>query len=275
MYNKETDIAGAFVRFEKCKKTELLPLVRIREKLDEYSSAGDYDGAMRHLEYWLAEASTAGDLRAEFSILNEMMGVGRKKPDREKAMSSAEAALELVSVLGNGDTLSAGTAFVNAGTVFDCFGYPERAIECFESARRIYEEELDGDDDRLGGLYNNMALALSDLERFDEALGCFERALAVMEQRPGGRLEMAVSYLNMADLAERAEGAEAAEDKIMNYLEAAERLLLDPDIPRNAYYAFVCEKCAPGFSYYGWFRTAEELKSAADALRREAAGGRV
>ena len=266
MSGTETKFAGSFVRFEKCKAVEQIPLMRIREKLDAYTSKKDYDGAARHLEYWRAEAEASGDLRGLFSIYTEMMGVYRKMPAREKAVASAEAALELISVLENGDTLSAGTAYVNAGTVFDAFGEPERAIGCFASAKEIYERDLTDSDERLGGLYNNMALTLTDLERYAEALEYYEKALAVMEMQPRGMLEQAISYLNMADLAEKAEGYEAAEEKIRQYLETAERLLRDPSLPRDGYYAFVCEKCAPTFSYYGWFQTAAELSEISEAL---------
>ena len=37
-------------------------------------------------------------------------------------------------------------------------------------------------------------------------------------------------------------------------------------IPRDGYYAFVCEKCAPAFEYYGWFLDAERLKQEAKRI---------
>ena len=38
---------------------------------------------------------------------------------------------------------------------------------------------------------------------------------------------------------------------------------------RIGYYAFVCEKCAPTFEYYGYFLTAEALKETAEKIYRE------
>ena len=47
--------------------------------------------------------------------------------------------------------------------------------------------------------------------------------------------------------------------------------LLDrPGLPRDAYYAFVCEKCAPVFDYYGFFRTAQALRARAEAIHERA-----
>ena len=249
-----------------CGDAETIPMMRVRDRLDAYVDRKDYAGAARHLEYWLAEARALGDVRGEFAVRTEMMGVYRKMGDRERALASAEAALALIPEIDGGDTVGAGTAFVNAGTVCDCFGDPEKALEYFEAARRIYESRLDGGDTRLGGLYNNMALALADLRRFDEAFRYYALALDVMERQPTGQPERAITYLNMANAAEAADGLEAAEETISGYLRNAEELLADPAIPRNGYYAFVCEKCAPTFAYYGWFQTAADLRAAAEAI---------
>ncbi len=244
-----------------------IPVARIRERVDALTGKKDYDGAARLLEYWREEARAAGDLRGEFVVLNEMMGVYRKMEKEEKAMDSAAGALALIPVLDMGETISAGTAYVNAGTVCDCFGYPDRALAHFETAQRIYESSLDPGDERLGGLYNNMALALADQDRYEEAFHYYALALDVMAQQPYGKAEQAITCLNMANAAEEARGPEAAEEEICGYLQQAETLLKDPVLPRNGYYAFVCEKCAPTFSYYGWFLTAAELEEAAAGIR--------
>ena len=104
-----------------------------------------------------------------------------------------------------------------------------------------------------------MALALTVCGRYDEAESMFRRAIAVMEKQENGELEQAITWLNMADAAETALGAEAAEEKTEAYLERAEELLNTESLPRNGYYAFVCEKCAPVLGHYGYFATEAEL----------------
>ena len=61
--------------------------------------------------------------------------------------------------------------------------------------------------------------------------------------------------------------AEEGEERINALLEQAAAFLSDPAAPRDEYYAFVCEKCAPGFSYYGWFVEAQELEKEAKQIR--------
>ena len=244
-----------------------IPVMRIRERVDTLTAGKDYAQAARLLDYWRAEARALGDGRGEFVVLNEMMGVYRKMGDQEKAKKSALEAIALIGKLENGDTISAGTAYVNAGTVFDFCREPQKAVEYFEEARKIYEKSLPDSDERLGGLYNNLAIALSDLGRYEEAFSYWERALFIMGQQPHGGLEQAISYLNMANACEAMKGLEEAEEDITSYLERAEGLLKDPSIPQNGYYAFVCEKCAPTFSYYGWFLTAKELQDTAEQIQ--------
>ena len=87
-----------------------------------------------------------------------------------------------------------------------------------------------------------------------------------MEKVPNGVLEQAITCLNRANAIEDEKGLEEGESSINALLDEAEQLLDTPSVPRNGYYAFVCEKCAPTFSYYGYFLTAEDLKRRAEEI---------
>ncbi|MBP5208438.1 MAG: tetratricopeptide repeat protein [Clostridia bacterium] len=243
---------------------------RFIEKLDAYYAKNDYDGACRHLGYWLTEAITGGDLRGQFTVYNEMMGYYRKTGQREKAFEAVDNALDLIPKIGIEGGVSAGTAYVNAATVCKTFGESEKAMPWFEKAQLIYEKELPDGDGRLGGLYNNMALALADLHRYEQAIGYYEKAIGIMMKVKNGELEAAVSYLNMANAREAMLGLEGAESYINEYLDKAEQLLDTPSLPRDGYYAFVCEKCAPTFQYYGYFLFASKLKETARSIYERA-----
>lgn len=250
-------------------KPKRIPQQRVLEKFDEHMSRSDTVGAERHMLYWLEEARLGGDLRGQFQIHNELMGLYRKTAQEEKALRSMEEALSLARELGLEEQVGGATAFVNAATVCNAFGRPERSLSLFTHARTVYEQLLEPDDPRLGGLYNNMALTLVSLGRFDEADALFRRALDVMAHAPNGALERAITYLNMADAA-YAQFGERADDAINEYLETALGLLEDDSLPRGGYYAFVCEKCAPTFSAYGWTAYGEELRERARKIYERA-----
>lgn len=243
-----------------------IPLRRIIEKLDDDLSRNDYDAAERHLAYWLAEADVCRDMRGKLSLLNERIGLYRKTGKREETLKSIADTLELAEKSDIDGTVTMGTTLVNAATGYKAFGMAEDALPLYERAREIYESVLSEDDGRLGGLYNNMALALVDTGRFDEAEDLYRKALAIMEKAENGELECAITYCNLCDLAAARHGTDGAEDEIALYLETAESLLATESLPRDGYYAFVCEKCAPTFGYYGFFMTEIELNKRAGEI---------
>ena len=111
-----------------------------------------------------------------------------------------------------------------------------------------------------------MALALADLGRYAEARALYEKALTIMEKQEQGAMEAAITELNLANLAEAEQGLLEAEEEIEAHLDRAWALLNDPALPQNGYYAFVCEKCAPSFGYYGRFLDAQELKERSERI---------
>ena len=247
-----------------------VPQQRIIEKMDEYMARRDYAGAERHLLYWLSEAQLGGDLRGQLMLCNELVGHYRKTGEKEKSLARGDEALKLLEALDFEDTISAGTTYVNVATACSAFGAPERALALFEKARAVYEGIAGTEPQLLGGLYNNMALVCADLGRFDEAHGLYDRAMDCMARVPGGALEQAITCLNRADAVAAEAGEEQGESRISALLDEAWALLHDPGVPQNGYCAFVYEKCAPSFGYYGRFADAEDLKKEAEALYERA-----
>ena len=243
-----------------------IPQRRVIEKMDACMGRRDTAGAERLLLYWLEEARAGGDLRGMLMVRNELVGLYRKMGERDKAMASAEEALGLVEALDFSDTLSAGTTWVNVATMLGAFGEHERALGLFEKARAVYEKSPAARPELVGGLNNNMALTCAALGRYAEADALYDRAMAAMAQAPNGALEQAVTCLNRANLVEARDGMEAGERAIFDLVEQAAGLLHRPELPRDGYYAFVCEKCAPTFDYYGWFAEAAALREEAERI---------
>jgi len=235
-----------------------IPVARVLDKLDGLLAHKDFSSAERHLDYWLEDARTVGDRRAMLAILNEQIGLFRKCGNKDRALEASEAALRLSDEVCTDGSVTLGTTLINAATAYKAFGLAERALPLYERAKIIYESHLKSDDGRLGGLYNNMALALTDLRRFSEAEELFYMALEVIERLNGGEAEMAVTYCNLADL-----HAEALDADIRPFLRRAYELLNTEGLRHDAYYAFICEKCAPSFGCYGYAQYEKELSERA------------
>lgn len=231
-------------------------------ELDRYLHKNDYASAEQYLLRWREVAEERGDINLCIPVLNELMGLYRKLGREAEALECVTTALERIDGAGIGGQVGSATTYLNCATVYKAFGKAEQGIGLFRRTREIYESRLSPDDSRLGGLYNNMALALVDVKCYAEADELYRKAISVMERTENGALEVAITYLNMASAAEAELGLEAAEDKIQSYLETAEALL-EGHPNRDGYYAFVCEKCASVFGYYGHFFYEKELSERA------------
>jgi len=240
-------------------KHESIPTGRVLEKLDEYLSKNNYVSAERHLKYWLEEADGINDNRGKLSVMNEFIGLYRKLERKEEALRFCEKSLELAEKIGLADTVTMGTTLVNAATAYKAFGKAEKAVPLYEKAKTLYEKNLTDTDERLGGLYNNMGLAFLELEKFKKAEELFIKALNVMAQNKGCEPESAITFCNLANLAEAELGLEDGDEKIHVYLEKAMEFLDTEGLKQDGSYAYVCEKCAPTFGYYGYFAYEKEL----------------
>ena len=235
---------------------------RILSRLDEYLNKNDYVSAEKHLVYWLGEAIGGCDPKTELLIYNELMGLYRKLGQKEKALSAVSSALAKIEALGIESQVGSATTFLNSATVYKAFGDPNSSLPLFLKAKTIYEAELSQADERLGGLYNNMALTLVDLERYTEAYELYEKAISIMSKSENGALEVAITHLNVASAKEAELGMIDAENAITELLDKA-KTILDAAKKRDGYYAFVCEKCASVFGYYGYFLYENDLKERA------------
>ncbi len=244
-----------------------IPAGRVTEKLDEYLDSKDFEAAEHHLKYWLEEARFNRDLRGELTVINELIGLYRKIEKEAPAIECCKRAIELCGP--NPTSVSAGTTLLNAATAYKAFGKAAEAVPLYEKAREIYEAGLKSDDLRLAGLYNNMALALAETENYAGANELFSKALDITLAAPGSEAEAAITLCNLADLKAAEFGTEKAEKYIFDCLTRAEKLL-DSDCGENeGYRAFVCEKCAPTFGYYGFFAAEQKLsKRAKDYYER-------
>ena len=171
----------------------------------------------------------------------------------------------LIEKMSIQDNIGAGTSYLNCATVYKAFEMTQESLDLFEKAVNIYEKELSADDRRFGGLYNNMALALVDAGRFDEAYLFYDKAISVMSKVENGDLEVAITYLNIASAKEVELGAIESCDEINELLKKAQDIL-DGHQNRDGYYAFVCDKCSSVYGYFGYFAYENELNERTEKI---------
>ena len=225
--------------------------------LDALYAQGREDEAQRYLESHLDEARRIGDWRAELSITSELLGQYRRSMDEKAGLAAVESALALIRAHRMGRTVSGATVLLNAATTLGCFGQNAEALPIFRHVCRVYADELDPQDYRFAGLYNNMANAHAALGETEQAEGLFHAALRILENLESGGCETAVTLCSLAELYD---AADPEDGRIAEVLERAWETLDDPALRRDGYYAFMASKCVPVFDRLGFFLYANDLK---------------
>ncbi len=242
-----------------------VPVDRIISKVDECFNKNNFSEAGRLLEYWKNEAVSLNDLAGELSIESELVGFYRKTDNRKKGLKSIDRALDLVEQLNQTHMASGATVYLNSATAFKAFGYAERAIELYQNAEKVYNKVLAVGDARFAGLYNNMALTLVDLKRYKEAEICYKKAIEVICNVENSQPDLAITYVNMAHLYELT----GNKNKITDCLFSAYNILNKDNLIKNGYFAYVLEKCAPSFEYFGYDVIAKEfIKTSGEIYER-------
>ncbi len=242
-----------------------IPVGRVIDKVDSLFDKNNYEEAGRLLVYWRNEAQELKDKHGELAMESELVGYYRKRNDEENALKSVANALSLVEELKQGDMASGATIFINCATAYKAFGKLQEALPLYLQAEEVYKKVLQPDDARFGGLYNNMALVLADSERFKDAENAYLKALEIMKKAPKGEAECAITHINLAHMYEKS----GKNEMIKECMKKAYVLLKSENLPHDGYYAFVLEKCAPSFGYFGEKSIYDEfMKEAAEIYAR-------
>ncbi len=242
---------------------ETIDVPSIIAQLDKMYEQGDENNAEQFLEQWRERATSLGDWRGELGMLSELLGQYRRSGNKEKGLTAAKDATELIRSHRMADTVSGATVMLNAATTMKCFGEAKASIPMFTQVSRVYSANLDPGDYRFGGLYNNMALSYADIGDTASAERFFKLAMQVISRCRNPENELAVTLCNMAEMYYN---RDPEDERVNDCMEKAWEYLNSPDLPWNGYHAFTVSKCAPSFAYFGFFLYAKELKERAEKI---------
>ena len=240
-----------------------IPLEEIIKECDRLFNQENVTALGEHLRFWRRRAVELGDKKGELSVLSELMGHYRMIRNESGAVSAVRDGFALIRELGVESTAGAGTIYINGATALQSFGFSDEAMKHYRKAERCYRENLDPEDERFAGLFNNMASACIDSGDFDAAGEYYFKALQILENS-GNFMDLAVTYVNLAQLYDGMDPED--EERINRCLDAAYDCFESGKVPRDGYFAHTCRKCAPAFGYFGRFLDEEKLRQYADEI---------
>ena len=121
--------------------------------------------------------------------------------DNANSRDAQTRVLELLKKTRGPRHVMVGAALVNLGGTQFALGDYDRALQYFEEARGIYEEQVGPDSPRVAIALTNIAQVYTVKRRYDEARAMLERALAIKERAFGPTHKgVAITLLGLADV---------------------------------------------------------------------------
>ena len=203
----------------------------ILKELDNLFISGNMEKVEAFLFEKYNEAVATGDGGAALTILNEQIGYYRVTTQYEKALETIENIRNIIIKMNISGTISEGTSLLNVATVYRAMGKYDEAKKCYKEAETIYKKNLDGNDYRMAGLYNNMSLFYQEINEYDKAIECLQKALCIISKIEDSKIQIAVTHTNMGQVYCRMEKW----DQAMDELDEAEKLFIETDINDEHY----------------------------------------
>lgn len=205
---------------------------QVLKQLDELFAQHRTDQVESFLLRRIDEAAGEGDTASLITLLNEIIGHYRETSEFDKSLASCREVLMLMNEAGLKGTVAYATTLLNVANACRAAGLLRESMAYYQEVRVIYEKELQPMDFRYASLYNNMSLLFQEMGDFESACDCLERALLIASRYEEARIEVAVTYTNLA----------ASQLKLGRYQEAIQNLqkafsIFEMDEDRDYHYS--------------------------------------
>lgn len=171
---------------------------QVLEQLDSLFAEHRIDKVEAFLTEKMEEAAAMGDRSAVITLMNEIIGHFRETGEFDKAVEYCKRVLTLMQKMGLEGTVAYATTLLNVANAYRAAGLLRESMTAYQTVKMIYEGNLSYNDFRYASLYNNMSLLFQEMGDFESACDCLERALGIVTQYSGARIETAVTYTNLA-----------------------------------------------------------------------------
>ncbi len=172
----------------------MMDIARIYEELD----ALKYPEIEGYLRDKIAEAKERDAFDIYIPLLNELIGFFRDSTQFDKGASIKEELLKALESYGQQDTMNQATSLLNIANFDRAAGAYEESLREFKKCEEIYHRLLAKGDYLWAGLYNNKSLLYQEMGDNLAAIGALQDALYIVKEIPEREIEVATTYVNIA-----------------------------------------------------------------------------
>lgn len=170
----------------------------ILQQIDALFEANQAKEAERYMLTCLEQARMDRNRPLQMTILNELIGYYRVTSETDHLRSIMEQAVMLGKEMGLDNSVPFATTLLNVANGYRSIGELELSLKYYGMVEQIYREQLSPDDLNMAGLFNNKSLLLEEMQRYQQAKDCLDKALAIVTKQ-NADFEIAVTHANLAN----------------------------------------------------------------------------
>ncbi|MCR5398302.1 MAG: DUF4125 family protein [Lachnospiraceae bacterium] len=167
---------------------------KIYEELD----ALKYPETEGYLRDKIAEAKEKDVFEIYVPLLNELIGFFRDSTQFDKGREVKTELLGALDRYGQKGTMNYATSLLNIANFDRAAGAYEDSLSEFKQCEEVYHRLLADGDYLWAGLYNNKSLLYQEMGDNLAAIGALQDALYIVKEIPGREMEVATTYVNIA-----------------------------------------------------------------------------
>jgi len=167
-------------------------------EIDRLYTANQGEKVEEYILEKIGEAAGAGDENVMIQLLNELIGHYRETSEFDKLRTFAQKLLDILEGSSLKGSMAHATSLLNVANAYRAAGMLRESNTLYQQVKSYYDANVSPDSMLYASLLNNMSLLFQEMNDYESAADCLERALGISLIYPECRIEQATTYTNLA-----------------------------------------------------------------------------
>lgn len=167
-------------------------------EIDRLYTANQGEKVEEYILEKIGEAAKAGDESIMIQLLNELIGHYRETSEFDKLRTFAQKLLDILDRSPLKGSMAHATSLLNVANAYRAAGMLRESNALYQQVKSYYDANVSPESMLYASLLNNMSLLFQEMNDYESAADCLERALGISLIYPECRIEQATTYTNLA-----------------------------------------------------------------------------